>query len=429
MADVTSSITATPKLGIRVSDAALSPVPPVEPSISSVRPDTGSLPAVEPVVPCLDSDLERLENPLSPAARKRKTPRPLRISKAKGQAIIELRKKGLSYPKIARRLGLRTGGVRSFLGRRGIKGQQRIRPISAETLREFYCVQGLSMDRIAKRMGLPHSNVEYWMEKHKIARRPLRRYPRHAFSGDDCEKAYMIGFRQGDLHAMTEGLGIRVSSATTHPAQISLFRRIFEKYGHVYTGPCYNRKSQQHQWQMVVALDDSFSFLLPKFIRIPSWIKRNPKAALFFVAGFFDAEGSITIAFKDKRNGKSMGVSMMIANSNRQLLEDIAWILRSYRPRIHLSTSKGQAMSTMDQWKLGVYRRAALESLLIGLPFRHQEKLDKAKIALDVLKGCDWNDARTRIERLWASIEDDVTELAEQARKEIERKKVRTSLS
>jgi hypothetical protein len=42
MADVTSSITATPKLGIRVSDAVLSPVPPVEPSISSVRPDTGS---------------------------------------------------------------------------------------------------------------------------------------------------------------------------------------------------------------------------------------------------------------------------------------------------------------------------------------------------------------------------------------------------
>ena len=46
-----SSITATPKLGIRVSDAAPSPVPPVEPSISSVRPDTGSLSAVAPISP------------------------------------------------------------------------------------------------------------------------------------------------------------------------------------------------------------------------------------------------------------------------------------------------------------------------------------------------------------------------------------------
>lgn len=43
MVDFISSIPATPKLGIRVSDAVLSPVPPVEPSISSVRPDTGSL--------------------------------------------------------------------------------------------------------------------------------------------------------------------------------------------------------------------------------------------------------------------------------------------------------------------------------------------------------------------------------------------------
>ena len=43
MADVISSIPATPKLGIRVSDAVLSPVPAVEPSISSVPSCPGSL--------------------------------------------------------------------------------------------------------------------------------------------------------------------------------------------------------------------------------------------------------------------------------------------------------------------------------------------------------------------------------------------------
>ena len=278
------------------------------------------------------------------------------------------------------------------------------------------------MDRIAKTIGLPHTNVEYWMEKHKIARRPLRKYARLPFSGDECEKAYMIGFRQGDLHAMREGLGIRVNSSTTHPAQIALFRGIFEKYGYVYTGPFYNRKLHQYQWQMAVALDESFSFLLPKFSRIPSWIKRNPKAALFFVAGFFDAEGSITVVFKDRRIGKSMGVAMMVANSNRQLLEEIAGMLRGYRPRIYLSTPNGESLTTMDQWKLAVYRRAAQERLLVGLPLRHQEKVDKARIALDVLNGCDWRHARTRIEGLWQGIENDVAELAQQAREEIERK-------
>jgi hypothetical protein len=422
MADVTSSIPATPKLGIRVSDAVLSPVPPVETSVFSVRPDTGSLSAAEAVSPSLVSDPERPENILLPAAPKRKMPRPLRISKAKGQAVIKLRKNGLSYPKIARRLGLRTGGVRSFLRRRGMKGKQRIRPISAETLIELYCVQGLSMDRIAERINLPHTNVEYWMKKHNIARRPLRKYARLPFSGDECEKAYMIGFRQGDLHAMREGLGIRVNCGSTHPAQIALFRGIFGKYGYVYTGPCYNGKRRQYQWQMAVALDESFSFLLPKFSRIPSWIKRNPKAALFFVAGFFDAEGSITVVFKDRPHGKSMGVTMAIANSDRQLLEEIAGILKSYRPSIYLSTRKGDSFTTMDQWKLAIYRRAAQQRLLVGLPLRHQEKVDKAKIALDVLNGCDWHDARARIETLWQSIEGDVVKLAQRAREEIERK-------
>jgi len=222
-----------------------------------------------------------------------------------------------------------------------MKGQQRIRPIAAETLRELYCVQGLSMDKIAERMGLPHTNVEYWMEKHKITRRPLRKYARYPFSGDDCEKAYMVGFRQGDFHAMREGLGIRISGSTTHPAQIALFRRIFEKYGHIYTGPLYNRKVKQYQWQMVVVLDDSFSFLLPKFSRIPGWITRNSRTAMSFVAGFFDAEGHITLVFKDRRNGKTMEVAMMISNSDRQLLQEIALILRSYRPTIHLSTRQG----------------------------------------------------------------------------------------
>ena len=59
----------------------------------------------------------------------------------------------------------------------------------------------------------------------------------------------------------------------------------------------------------------------------------------------------------------------------------------------------------------------------------HQEKVSKAKIALAVLKGCNWAEARERIERLWESIQNDVAELAQQAREEIERKQVRTTLS
>lgn len=228
----------------------------------------------------------------------------------------------------------------------------------------------------------------------------------------------MIGFRQGDLHAMREGLGVRISGTTTHPAQIALFRRIFQKYGHIYTGPWYRRGFPHYFWQMVIVLDDSFSFLLPKFNRIPRWIRRNSKTALYFVAGFFDAEGHITVVFNDRRGSKTMELAVMISNSNGELLQEIAWILRNYQPRIHLSRRHGtlvgldRTIMKKDQWKLAVYRRAAQEKLLVALPLRHQEKVDKASIALEVLQGCDWNEARRRVEELWQRIEHQVAEQA-----------------
>lgn len=443
------SIPEVPKKGIGNSGKASSPAPHSEPSISSAKSDTGSHPTVNTDVTdreepnsssqTLKSASIATTNPRRPPrkisknqeqkiielrysvplrAPKKRTKCPIRISKRKGETVIELHKKGISYPKIARELGLRTGGIRSFLRRRGMTGKQRTRPISAEMLRDLYCVQGLSMDRIAKRIGMPRSNVEYWMKKHKIARRTLRKYARHPFSGDDCEKAYMIGFRQGDLHAMREGLGVRISGTTTHPAQIALFRRIFEKYGQIYAGPVYNQVLRQYSWQMVVALDDSFSFLLPKFNRIPRWIRRNSKTALYFVVGFFDAEGHITVVFNDRRGSKTMELAVMISNSNRELLQEIAWILRNYRPRIYLSERQGTAVGPnrtilrKDQWKLAVYRQAAQEKLLVALPLRHQEKVDKASIALEVLQGCDWNEARRRVEELWQRIEHQVAEQA-----------------
>jgi hypothetical protein len=52
---------------------------------------------------------------------------------------------------------------------------------------------------------------------------------------------------------------------------------------------------------------------------------------------------------------------------------------------------------------------------------KHQEKVDKAMIALDVLRGSERKEARKRVERLWQSIERDVAELAQQAREQMEK--------
>ena len=330
---------------------------------------------------------------------------------------VSLDQDRLFEPSICPRPHRRFYPIACFYGERVLS--KKARPIAAETLRELYCVQGLSMDKIAERTGLPHSNVEYWMEKHKIARRPLRKYARLPFSGNDCEKAYMIGFRQGNLHALREGLGVRISTTTTHPAQIDLFRRIFGKYGHVYVGPVYNKDLEQYSWQIAVALDDSFSFLLPKLNHLPRWIKRSSKTSLALAAGFFDAEGHITVAFRARRGKKVMEVTIAISNSNKEMLQEIALVLKTYHPRIHLAIPKGtpvgqaKRLTDKDHWRLAVCRRTAQEKLLVELPLRHQEKVDKACIALSVLKGCDWDEARARIEDLWRRIECEVSSLAE----------------
>jgi transposase-like protein len=425
MADVISSITATSReFESQMLRCLLSPV---EPSISSVRPETGSLPAAHCVPPSLESDLERSDGPAFPTAPRRKTLRPIWISKAKGQAIVELRKKGLSHAKIAKRLGLRTGGVRSFLRRRGLKGRQRIRPIAAETLKELYCVQGLSMDRIAKRIGMPHSNVEYWMKKARSS----------SSSPEEIRKTFLhwrrpregVHGRFSSRRFARDARGPRRSNQFNHDSSCADclvpkdFRRIWARIHR----PVYNREYQAYSWQMAVALDDSFSFLLPKFSRIPRWIRRDSMAALHFVAGFFDAEGHITIAFRNRRGRRVAEVTIGISNSNRGLLQEIARILRNYRPRIHLSIREGTVIgprktaTNQDQWKLAIYRREAQERLLSVLPMKHQEKVGKAMIWLDVLRGSERKEARKRVERLWQSIERDVAELAQQAREQMEK--------
>lgn len=119
---------------------------------------------------------------------------------------------------------------------------------------------------------------------------------------------------------------------------------------------------------------------------------------------------------------------MVVANSNKSLLEDVGRALKRSHSHIYMSLPQGSptgglgTRTASDQWNLMFYRREVVRRLLAELPFRHQEKIDKAKIGLDVLNGCKWEDARTRIENLWKDIENDIAESAMQARTELDGK-------
>lgn len=120
------------------------------------------------------------------------------------------------------------------------------------------------------------------------------RYKKYDFSGDLVEKAYLIGFRLGDLSASkitpnAETVVVRLH--TTHDVQIALFKELFKKYGKVVS-----YKSQTNPSTNVNAyLNRSFEFLLPKHDLVEKWIIDNEKYTRSFAAGYIDAEGTFGI--------------------------------------------------------------------------------------------------------------------------------------
>lgn len=139
-------------------------------------------------------------------------------------------------------------------------------PITAYRLRQSYVLEKKSTRQIAKELGIAQSSVRRWMKRFRIpARRggcPLK-YPRSPFSGDEGEKAYLLGLRAGDLYAQQRTPNtVEVTTATTHPAMIDLFHDVFGKYGHCNKYP--RRSNMGYEWALYCGLDTSFGFLKNK---------------------------------------------------------------------------------------------------------------------------------------------------------------------
>lgn len=324
---------------------------------------------------------------------------------------------GWSYPRIAARVGLPTTTVAGLMQRRRMT--KKLRPLAAESLRYYYVDRRLSMVKVAQSLGVPKSNVEYWMNKHGIMRRPLLKYPRYPFGGDMKEKAYLFGLRLGDLYVIRDGYGILVNTTTTHPAMLNLFRAAFEGYGHVASIPSYNRRTSEYQWSTRVILHPSFSFLLRKTKRVPKWIARDKLLFLHFLAGFVDAEGSIWATFRDGEHRRKVAESCLsISNTNVQLLRHIASLAKEYSPRLWLSkragsaTSRKGAIRKKDVWEVTVSRRASLSALLRVLPLRHSEKIERSALVVELAAGCEWERGRKRFEALRVRTRNEVRQLA-----------------
>ncbi|MBI5650455.1 MAG: hypothetical protein HZC40_08430 [Chloroflexi bacterium] len=250
-----------------------------------------------------------------------------------------------------------------------------------EELRELYEQQRLSIRAIAKQKRVHPETIRDYLILFGIARRSVAeakiKYPRRSFSGDAIEKAYLLGFRAGDLNVQTANFSptsqtIIVACGTTRPEQVALFRSLFEAYGHV------AQYQSSGQLFAVCYLDRSFDFLLEQEDRVPDWIIAEPCCFASFLAGYIDAEGCIQV----KRQTRASEV--IIRSYDKGILQ-ACWTrlqeLDIICPPIYLVQTKGARDADGpiyhgDYWGLGIYRQMSLLRLftLIEPYMKHSKR-------------------------------------------------------
>jgi intein-encoded DNA endonuclease-like protein len=209
----------------------------------------------------------------------------------------------------------------------------------------------------------------------------VTKHERKPFQGDGLEKAYLRGLRLGDLDAVRHGRAVRVRLSTTHPAMANLFKSLFAPFGYIHSYPR-EAKFTAYEWTLECDLDQSFDFLLEK-ITLPELKRMEKKDLEAFLAGFFDAEGSVFL--HEKSSGYAPEVS--ITNTDSRILRFIMKLLAKEGITSNLSfrdqDSKRLGRETPGQiWRLAIWQFESVRTFLSRFRIRHQEKAAKASLSL-----------------------------------------------
>ncbi len=261
--------------------------------------------------------------------------------------------------------------------------------IPIDILSDLYLNKRLSSRKIAKIFHCAYSTVD---RKIRLANLPIKTlagahivYPRKDFSGNLVEKAYLIGFRIGDLRVRKfykNSETISVDCGSTKPAQIDLINKLFFQYGRIWV----SKPGKKNKQQIQCSLNLSFIFLLNK--NPPYWIFRKKKLFFSFLAGFIDAEGSISVSHLNRINSANLS----IGNYDIILLRKIKLYLErfgievpkiSFSPRKGLIASHGYAYNN-DYWTLRISKKSTLLRFFdIIKPFlKHDDRIKQMEIAI-----------------------------------------------
>jgi predicted DNA-binding protein YlxM (UPF0122 family) len=295
----------------------------------------------------------------------------------------------LSICEIAERLGVSQSTVRHRMIMFDLPRRTDRLPLDENEIERLYLDEQLSMREIGQKMGVSYETIRSRLNERGVAIRDnneaIRRYPRHDFAGSLMEKAYLIGFRLGDLTVRmrnqgTDAAAIQVECTATHVEQINLALELFSPYGHVHVSSL--RKSGVRD--VSCHLNLSFDFLLPKQDAIPEWIlgcaqQGDMELFLAFLAGYTDARGRFsTPPLRYNARFTLSSCDENILKQIRALLNDRLDVKclpaclqfpKGYR------NERGGKLGK-DPWRLSVYRKSSLNRLceLLDPYLKHAER-------------------------------------------------------
>ena len=268
------------------------------------------------------------------------------------------------------------------MGRRKIK-------ISEASLRELYLTKNWTPRRIGAQFKCDGITVRNRLRElgipFKTKSSAQTRYARHDFNGTEVERAYMLGFRYGDLNVYKpkgKSETIVVRCHTTHVVQEDLFKKLLSKYGTITV----SRNSRS--MHMNCYLNFSFSFLLQKYNDLErTWLKKDPGRMWAFIAGYIDAEGTFGV-YEKRGRFKVDAYDVLILKDTHEFL-----VHNGIRSIMRIVVRKGQP-GNGSYWNNGVWRINVNESNSLAvfitnlLPFLvHKKRVRDARAVLkNVLK-------------------------------------------
>lgn len=247
--------------------------------------------------------------------------------------------------------------------------------ITKNQLKHLYIKKKFSLSKIASLYKCCPTVILNKMRKYGISRRNISetstRHLKKNFDGNQAMKAYMIGFRIGDLGVRKNFNLMNIGCGTTKPEQIQLIKNLFSSYGPVWISKK-NRKGAVH---VDCSLNSSFRFLLSKHKSIPKWVLRNKKNFFSFLAGYTDAEGNIGIS-----QGRA---KFRIRSYDKEILRDIDEKLHRldiksvFRLDRKAGTDREGVFQRKDSFELTINERASLLKLFKNLKILLKHKKRK----------------------------------------------------